>query len=765
MATPRPELLNALIQQESGGRNNAISSKGARGLTQVMPATASDPGYGIKPLRNNSPEEYKRFGSDYLGAMLDKYNGDERLALAAYNAGPGAVDKAGGVPKYKETQDYIAKILGAINPIKSAEASETPYKPTPQEWLAEKRKGQGVAATSIKPSPQEWLAAKRAQRQPQQDAQRESNGIGHKASVSARGLLEGAASIPGGLYNISQMTPQYLSKKIGFEVPLKSMDLPPSIDTEQYGGKVADILGFDKPTPDDNIIYPVSKAAGNFVIPSTAMAKLGHGAIRAAGMALGGNAPLTAMSGILAGKTAAEIARQENASPGVQLGADIVGNVLGGNAAGAVNAVGRTAGRTGKALTGMGLEGVAGRTLHRAAGQESPQIADFLSAGTVPTITNPIKGYRPTSSEIAGNPGLSTIMRQTGLDVDSLSALGSRKFDNARAIVKQANRAVGSTEKLAAMKSAGFDKIERIATPMRERNLPVDLSRVEASIDDAIARHAGNKGITDGLEALKKDLPTGNGFNEVYNFKQHIDEMLRGNALSDPKIASMQRAASALKSTKRELADALTATEPGFSDYLKYQAINIKKIGQRETAGKGVENAKLSNPLVSNINGQEEIFPLSANKLSTLLKNEKTLKNLSPAQQKVLKTAEEYARLQSRSNLGMMAGSSTAQNLSVKDAVFNDLMAAGFGEKPNLLGRAAKRAVGTTTNLLSPVLLGKVSAENSAALSKIFTRAELDPSYAAELMKKYGLGHLNFNDAPGRAALRATLTQNQNMSK
>lgn len=87
------QLLPHLIRQESGGNPNAVSPKGAQGLTQVMPATGRDPGFGVAPLRDGSPQENVRFGRDYLTAMLRRYPGRPDLALAAYNAGPGVADR------------------------------------------------------------------------------------------------------------------------------------------------------------------------------------------------------------------------------------------------------------------------------------------------------------------------------------------------------------------------------------------------------------------------------------------------------------------------------------------------------------------------------------------------------------------------------------------------------------------------------------------------------------------------------------------------
>ena len=104
-----PSLALAVMQAESSGNPNAQSSAGAIGLFQLMPSTAQ--WLGVDP---NDPIQNIEGGVKYLSQLLDQFNGDTTLALAAYNAGPGNVTKYGGVPPFVETQNYVSKILGLL---------------------------------------------------------------------------------------------------------------------------------------------------------------------------------------------------------------------------------------------------------------------------------------------------------------------------------------------------------------------------------------------------------------------------------------------------------------------------------------------------------------------------------------------------------------------------------------------------------------------------------------------------------------------------
>ncbi len=111
-----PNFVKAVVKQESGYNANATSHCGAMGLMQLMPATAQELGV----TNAYDAEQNISGGTKYLEGLMEKFAGNEELALAAYNAGPNAVAKYDGIPPYKETQNYVKNVMASYGKFKEA---------------------------------------------------------------------------------------------------------------------------------------------------------------------------------------------------------------------------------------------------------------------------------------------------------------------------------------------------------------------------------------------------------------------------------------------------------------------------------------------------------------------------------------------------------------------------------------------------------------------------------------------------------------------
>lgn len=157
-----PDFINSVIRAESGFNNRAVSKKGAQGLMQLMPGTASHLGVANSFDPNSNVEG----GTKYLRELLEKYNYDVPKALAAYNAGPGRVDRYRGVPPYFETQTYVAKIIRDFNRKKLAQNSSLAHsskaaKPHTQTAKARAQKKRSVKTATGNSFPKATESASR----------------------------------------------------------------------------------------------------------------------------------------------------------------------------------------------------------------------------------------------------------------------------------------------------------------------------------------------------------------------------------------------------------------------------------------------------------------------------------------------------------------------------------------------------------------------------------------------------------------------------
>lgn len=214
-------MVDITLQSESGGRRYGAdgrtlltSPKGAQGEMQVMPGTKTDPGFGVAPARNNSPDELARVGRDYLQAMLQRYEGDPAKAWAAYNWGPGALDQAirkngdnwlASAPK--ETRDYVRKNMAALGqaPANPGVAVAAPAPTAPSLPIAQ-------TEGSRKPSAPEPAPERQAKAAPRSDLPEAAEKAGQELDRAREDLAEFRSKPAPGLAAGNKARDQYRQK-------------------------------------------------------------------------------------------------------------------------------------------------------------------------------------------------------------------------------------------------------------------------------------------------------------------------------------------------------------------------------------------------------------------------------------------------------------------------------------------------------------------------------------------------------------------------
>lgn len=276
------DLLPKLKQVESGGDPNALSPKGAAGAFQIMPATAAKPGYGVTPLqgwdgqdpRTAPPAEQERFAREYLQAMSALHGGDVKLALASYNAGPGAVQMAGNtVPNYPETQNYVKKItqgadVAATNIAPGNTATDwrtraqvvTDAAPATSDW---RTRAQPVTATS------DWRTRAQAVTEPPSTTEDVTKSA---ASGLAKGVVDGLMVLPN-LANEAVAGPQYLYEGLVGQDRKDFQPYKPFFSSSDVTTDSA--IDYKPKTTAGKVVNVAAQLGGNIVTPS-AVNKVGN---------------------------------------------------------------------------------------------------------------------------------------------------------------------------------------------------------------------------------------------------------------------------------------------------------------------------------------------------------------------------------------------------------------------------------------------------------------------------------------------------------
>lgn len=604
------DIADRWVHAESSYNPKATSKKGARGLTQLMPKTAES--YGVKDVED--PEQNVEGGAHYL-ADLKKQFGSWDKALAAYNAGPDAVTKAGGVPEIPETQKYVNDILGD-HPVAGggdlwAQLGYNPKAAAPGAGdEAPADTAQFVSYKDVSPAQQKFYAEQVKGNLHDEDAP-----IGSPHHPYFETADHPLKNTPAGAYVVDK--DGKLTK-----MPGGKQDSSFVAGLEQGAGDVAATLSHIIPGSDDSEIKntllgqqkiygaqyggDLKSGAGRFIGQTLTSAPLLAGAGEIAAPVLGaagapgafiagkggmGAAPLAtrlipraaslATAGAATGAGAAGLTSSANeGSVGKQMAEGAVGGALLGPAAPAIEAGGASLARGAKALieplTKQGPANIANRIV---GAFSRPPVGTPNAAEIVP-------GSTPTLAMATADPGLAQLEQtmRIGPHADQFKALDAK---NANARTDLFEKLKGDEDSISALETArdAATKGKREAA-LAAQTQPADIKPVLDKIDALLAGPEGKqKEVRTVLQEVRENLHDAKGNPEtsaamLYGVRKDINDLLSGKASKDR--GSAQLASSQLQAVRGELDNAIQAVAPGFKEYLKDYAALSKPIDEQQ---------------------------------------------------------------------------------------------------------------------------------------------------------------------------------------
>lgn len=631
-------LLGSVITAESNWNPKARSPAGALGIAQFMPATAKE--MGIDPL---DPVQAIDGAARYFAQNLKRFNGNKDLAIAAYNAGPGAVQKYGGIPPYKETQGYVKKVNSGMKPQSTYTFIDDDKPASTYTFLDDEPKQANGASAS-------WGETR------QDRAQKNRKDL----AALGKGALSGVADIGDTILNaaakvIPPMADWNRERNAGLESFNSENESNPNFKAGRIASNVLSTLPVAGVLAKGAAKVPLLKS----LAPS----------IKSGGM-MGGNLSQRMAGGAIAGTAAAGLVDPEHALTGGVIGAAIPG----------VGAVGKYAGNTANSLiqplTSKGQDQIVNRVVEKFAKGGPTQIN---AAELVP-------GSTPTLSQATGNAGLArleNLLRDT--NPNAFQEVAER---NAAARANAFSDIAGDPSSIAALQAQRTQASIPLLNSALKNSRAADAT-APILIDKILSGPRGGRtAVKSTLEQVRSKMfnPDGTPITDAatlyHSARKEITDLLdKRAALSNP---GAQQATRELMAIKRALDRDINRAAPGFKDYLTKYAEGSKPIDAQQF---------LQSVNIADANG---IIQLG--KVQTAIRSIEKLKkarganqakSIAPDQMDVLYKIRDDLLRANKQHLGRSAGSNTRQNFALEN-ILDNALPGPLRALQNPLGRLGK---------------------------------------------------------------------------